>query len=200
VNCTLFFYNGQAPLTISAFGLFNMFRPQATVTTTTGTVAVDTNYSGYAFALHYGNNVMDYAETNVGILFIPTITIPDGFSGYTEWVQVLNCSSGQTEFPDHSWSPLNTIYNVLDGNDPYPNAPFDDSTTTADSPGIAGVDYDLVLTRDFDASMWLMFTPDGGHRVPLNRVDWHWSGAATNTGTSWSLTSDHNAKPSGTDT
>jgi len=26
----------------------------------------------------------------------------------------------------------------------------------------------------------MMFTPDGGHRVPLRAVDWHWGGSATN--------------------
>ena len=46
-----------------------------------------------------------------------------------------------------------------------------------------------------------MFTPTGGHRVPLSRVDWHWSGTATNTGTSWNLIApDNNANPSGVDT
>jgi hypothetical protein len=105
---------------------------------------------------------------------------------------------------DGTWTSQNTpnnVYNVLDRVDPYPNYP-ENSPTAVDSPGQLGFQYSsLALTRDFNASMWLMFTPDGGHRVPLSKVNWHWSGTATRSGTIWTLApSDNNTNPPGVDT
>src|SRR5208282_1129968 len=55
VVCTLYFYNGEPPLTVSANGLFNMYRPNSEVTTITGVTAADYNSYYDPFALHYGD-------------------------------------------------------------------------------------------------------------------------------------------------
>ena len=71
-----------------------------------------------------------------------------------------------------------------------------------DPPGIANVpEYCLTLIRDFNASMWLMFKPDGGHKVPLSRIDWYWNGTAVQSGNTWSLTrANKNSDPAGVNT
>jgi hypothetical protein len=203
VNCTLFFYNGQAPLTIGASGLFNMYRPQATVTTTTGTVAVDNNieYTPTGFALHYGDPT--YSGIH-GITFSGSVTMPNQFSGDLSWLQVLNTASASVQDNDGSW--LITITNcsdVLDEDgDPYPSI-SDSPPSTADSPGQEAIPFlDQTILDKMDASMWLMFTPYDGHRVPLNRTDWHWSGTAVKSGTVWNLTPppNNNPYPRGVDT
>ncbi|HEU6449457.1 MAG TPA: hypothetical protein VFV23_13575 [Verrucomicrobiae bacterium] len=47
-----------------------------------------------------------------------------------------------------------------------------------------------------DFTTWLMFTPDGGHAVPLKKVNWHWSGTGE-----WSngdpILTDHDEGTSG---
>jgi hypothetical protein len=43
------------------------------------------------------------------------------------------------------------------------------------------------MSENFET--WLMFTPDGGHPVPLRAVNWFWSGSATNGPDGWGLSS-----------
>lgn len=58
-----------------------------------------------------------------------------------------------------------------------------------------GVDY----SDSFD--MYLMFQPNGGKWVPLQKVSWHWDGAGNWNGTNWVMTSHHDpGSPSGSDT
>ena len=196
-DCTLVFYNGNPPIHVGVNGLFNMYRPTVTVTTITTNVAVDNdwrNHSGeHLLALHYGTSE---PEKQQGITFSGHITVPEGLGYDSEWVQVINSTFAKLDDID----VVTNCSHVLDTVDPYPPNP--DSTsppTTSDSPGLPlPLDGFQSGSEGFDASMWLMFTPDGGHRVPLNRVDWYWSGIATNNGTTWSLTThSNNTNPAG---
>ena len=46
--------------------------------------------------------------------------------------------------------------------------------------------------------MWIMFTPTGGHEVPLRSVNWYWNGTAIRISNGWMLQSnpgDHSVDP-----
>jgi hypothetical protein len=196
----LTFANGQY-VAIAAHGLFNMIRPQATVTAVTKAVAVDTNFDDNGthgvFALHYGTSELLILS---GIELSRTVN-PLG-CGTLEWVQVLNHTAGHVQHSNGTWVSGYTkddLYDVLDA-DPY--APSDSNGSMGDSPGIGGNQFsDLSLTKDFNAGTWLMFTPSEGRRVPLKMVNWYWSGTAVRSGTNWTLTAqNNNANPPSIDT
>jgi hypothetical protein len=167
----------------SATATFNVKRPTATVTATTGTVAVDSNYPN-GFALHFGN-----PSGTPGVTFTPSITIPSGFTGTTEWIQMAN--SNRTFQPNvgsqvvFTASGLDTTY------------PYSFNNSTADSPGTAfsACDFTSATTND-SFTMWLMFKPNVSSGftaiwVPLRAVSWSWTAdASRNAGTcNWTLNS-----------
>lgn len=182
---------------------FNVVKPTGFVLATTGTIAVDTNFSGTApegnfvnaFALHYGN-----PDGVPGITFSNTIAVPNGFSGSFEWVQVINYVGAGVENSNGVWINSHTIplvTNVLDSTYPY------DTTNEADdSPAQIADQYsDLGITEAFNANMWLMFQPTNGQVVPLKVVNWYMSATAARSGTNWMLTStNNNVNPSFQDT
>jgi hypothetical protein len=61
--------------------------------------------------------------------------------------------------------------------------------------GIPASAYTTYIDRA-DYSMWLMFTPTNGHKVPLKRIDWNWNGCGVLTNGDWILTSDPRPNPS----
>jgi len=203
VVCTLHFYNGEPQLTVSVNGLFNMYRPNAAVTTVTGTVAADMfSYNGnVAFGLHYGLGLNGW--TGPGITFSRTIDYGN-FPGTTEWVQVINsCESAGVKDNYENWLITRTnCSDVLDDSDPYAR-----TGSTQDSPN-QGANEWLVqeIKDDGNFSMWLMFTPSDGqavHRVPLQVVNWYWHGDAVGSGLDWNLVDQppyNNANPAGNNT
>jgi hypothetical protein len=181
------FNNGQHVL-LSEEGSINMWRPKAKITAATGTVSLDTDFMSAQncvgiFGLHYG--VPSNCGGTPGIAFSNSITVPIGFSGSIQWVQVINSFSLRYQANDGSeiwyrWSDTNG----LDGAYPYSS-----NVATEDSPGVSidqggancWVAKNLTSTADFD--MWLEFQPPGGHWVPLRKVNWSWGGGATLVGT-----------------
>jgi len=167
----------------SATATFNVKRPTATVTATTGTVAIDSNFPP-GFALHFGNPL-----GTPGVTFTPSVTIPSGFTGSTEWIQMVN--SNRT-FQPNVGSQVVLTANGLDTTYPYS---FDNSTS--DSPGTAFSACDVTSATTNDSfTMWLMFKPDVSSGstaiwVLLRAVSWSWTGDASRTaGTcSWTLNS-----------
>jgi hypothetical protein len=184
----LTFTNGQH-VQIMQNGSINMWRPKATVTATTGTVALDTNYMSAqtcpgVFGLHFG--FPSNCGGTPGITSSSSISIPIGFSGTEQWVQVINSFSISFQTNDapgawYRWSGANG----LDGSYPYSSNP----TSAEDSPGV-----DLThgnpncwlakrLMNTADCDTWLEFRPTGGHWVPLRMAHWSWSGEAILAGT-----------------
>jgi len=164
----------------SANATFNVKRPTAQVTSTTGTVAVSSAW-GY-LALHYGTSATP------GITFSRSITIPSGFSGTTQWVQLVSSTLRRRKLNNGVWQRLQGT-GVLDTTYPYSA-----NSSTVDSP-------DTPLTSDYvektvqdSFKMWLMFMPSGSGSiwVPLRSVNWSWSGSASRSGTVWTLTSSSN--------
>jgi len=154
--------NGQQ---YSATATFNVKRPTAQVLATTpGSVAAD-QADGF-WALHFGVPGLGNAH---GINFsIQSLTIPTGFSGTTEWVQLVTNSTRTAQLntgPQQTLqgSGLDTLY------------PYDTGNSTDDSPA-QGLDCDhySAYTVNDQFTMWLMFKPSttGAIYVPLRKVDW----------------------------
>jgi hypothetical protein len=227
VTCDLIFANGNPKQSVSASGLFNMFRPAAMITTKTGTIGVDSNYFLFTnivtggvtnevpgpniFALHFGISSNPYGTYSTngapGIVFSNSITYPSDFAGKVKWVQVVSNANNLTRHAsnlNYAWdSPpaLDIEMPMLDSTYPYPSDPGD--PTTEDSPAQTA-DPSSVFSGVSSAeefSMWLMFRADAGdHDVPLCKVDWNWSalGTISESGTNWELLRpDNTVNPSG---
>jgi hypothetical protein len=177
VDVSLVFTNGKAAH-VSIDGLFTMARPKAKITTTTGTISVTSAW---------GDLELAFGTTNrSGIVFSNTITMPDGFSGSTEWVQAVNERlDTRLRASDGKWEQQETS-----GLDEW--YPYGGGAVAADSPGAQLTDALLeykVVTDSY--TMWLLFQPDSSpsHWVPLRAVDWYWRGSATNGPSGWELES-----------
>ena len=132
--------------------------------------------------------------STLGIAFSKTITVPSGFSGSTEWLQVAT-PLRRRQLNSGSWerwtgSGLDTTY-------PYSTDPL-----TSDSPSEHLTSSFLQDTADDSFEMWLMFKPSGTGAiwVPLRKTSWSWSGSASRSGTVWTLnSSNHSTNPSDVD-
>jgi hypothetical protein len=135
-------------------------------------------------------------DATPGITFTRTLSIPTGFSGSSEWVQVfIHKNASLTP----STGPVLNATSGLDDVYPYPLDPDATQTNgkTSDTPGLAidgisGVTF-TAASVDFNATMWLLFQPSGttGNKiwVPLRQVTWTWTAAASKSGSTWSITS-----------
>lgn len=186
----------QVTLTLTVFGTqvtrtatFNVKRPTASITTATGNVVVGTGW---------GDTEMSFGAdpSHHGIDFTRSLTIPSGFSGNTEWIQIAT-PFHRRQLNDRSWqrftgSGLDTQYQ-------YPEL---STGVTADSPAEHLDGSLLQATADDTFEMWLMFQPTGAGSiwVPLRKVTWSWSGATTRSGITWTLnSSNHSLFPSDVD-
>jgi hypothetical protein len=191
----LTFNNGQY-VHMTENGAFNMYRPTSAVSTATGTVALDGNFN--YFGLHDGkpiglNGIPGITLTNLS-------TIPSGYSGTFQWVQVINSFLFRYQKNDGSegWKRAEGG-GGLDGGYPYSGNP----SWTEDSPGISidGPPYVAKYMSAFaDFNIWLEFKPSGGHWVPLRVVNWRWSGEGSLSGSTWTLIDSSNPVISNEDT
>ena len=175
--------------------IFNVKRPTGSITTSTGSVALD-NASGGSFSLHFG--VISTSGTP-GITFTRSISVPSGFSGDTQWVQIVD-STTRTKTPNGANTLTLQGSGVLDTNYPYTSA----ITSAEDSPRSA-VDpctFSFISVSD-SYTMHLMFKPSGANSlwVPLRQVSWNWSGSGGRfTTCGWILsTSNHSTNPTDQD-
>lgn len=186
---------------LTAKTTFNILRPTAQITTQGGSVTIDTDAGG--MRLHCG--VGDDPTGTVGIMFNVanlTFPFPPEFAGNTNinWFQVKTSQLRREQASSGQWKRKQGS-NLCDTTCPYD---FDVTCVyprTQDSPysetlgNYIGVDY----SDSFD--MWLMYQPNGGQWVPLQKVSWHWDGAGNWNGTNWVMTSHHDpGSPSGSDT
>lgn len=158
---------------------FNVKRPTASITTTTGTVDIGTiqmtDFGATGYALHYGSR---YGTP--GISFHANATLPNGFTGDINWVQLVT-SSRRTK------TPINGQEQVLEGFGLDTTFPYGDPNTgeESDSPLqelSSPCDYSSVSAND-NFTMYLFFKPSNvpgtSIYVPLRKVDWSWSGTGT---------------------
>jgi hypothetical protein len=143
--------------------------------------------------LHFGN-----PATTPGITFSRSITVPSGFTGETQWVQVID-STTRTLTPNGGSMLTLQGSGVLDTTYPYA---LGSSTNDSPGQGVNPCDFSDVSAND-SFSMWLMFKPPGTGSifVPLRKVNWSWSGSGGRiSACNWILsTSNHSTNPTDAD-
>lgn len=151
----------------------------AQVTATTSSVGIISTAGD--LSLKFGTS------SSPGISFSQSTTIPSGFSGNTTWVQLAD-SLRRRQLNAGSWERWAGA--GLDNTFPY-----NPSTSTNDSPSTPLTNDLLQKTVNDSYEMWLMFKPSGTGSiwVPLRKVSWNWSGAASRSGTTWTLNSSSNS-------
>ena len=166
--------NGQI---YSAKTTFNVKRPTAALTTTTGSVTISDAWG--ELAMSFG------VRATPGITFSCSVT---GFPGSGAWYQVVNYTVRRYQENGGDWYTLSGS-DVCDPLFPYPGG-----ETTTDSP-LASLSEDIQERCVCDElSMYLMYKPTGtAIWVPLRKVDWDWSGHATRSGDTWTLQSSSHA-------
>ena len=168
--------------TVTAQAAFNVLRPTAKVTTQTTSVGIDTFLTPPRLGFYDVNTYTD------GITFSNTMTIPSGFSGTNEWVQIVLNPYRARQDTNSVWWVLteNGAAPYLDTSYPYTNVTANIAVDSPITPLLNGY-REVTVTNSF--KMWLMFKPTGGQWIPLRTVTWNWSGTALLSGTNWVLAS-----------
>ena len=193
---TLTLSNGST-VVVSGKGLFSLLKPQARMDAITGTLALDTHmYDGlnnngipqYTFGLHYG--VPTLSDTNSvygppGIVISNYVSLPAGFSGSAQFVQVINSYLLRYQSTNGSW--IRAAGAGLDGSSPYPT--MTSSNRMEDSPA-SNINEPPCQSQRMSMSnsfvTFLEFKPTvigEAHWVPLRKVPWTVAGEGILVGT-----------------
>jgi hypothetical protein len=155
---------------------FNVKRP------TVSNMTINTGEVQLTGAWPDGYGMWFGVPTRVGISFSANVSIPSGFTGNLQWVQI--------------WDKRRRIVNSgiwyssigigLDSQYPYATG-----NQANDSPGLAfGSDFTRVITND-SFFMFYMFQPTGvpgtSIWVPLKIIPWGYDGEALKSGSSWAI-------------
>ena len=197
---TLLSAHGHTAQAFSVSGGFNMYRPQARITTRTGTISIDSNDfiitngidGSNVFALHFGipssTNGIYSSNGPPGIVFTASETYPTNYIGNVAYIQVVNFALNKLCAPnsDSAWYPaLSVPIPALDCFMPVGPTNEDAPMQAANPPSnFQGV------SCENNFSTYLMFKLNAdAHFVPLRRVDWSWSALAalSESGTNWEL-------------
>ncbi len=161
VTCTAV-VDGQP---ISGNSFFNVKKPTAKLEVTSmGSVQV------LGDRLIFGGSVFP------GISFMGREMNTFGYYGRWDYIQVGHQLFRYQNASDGAWA--RSEGNGLDGG--YPNPNVQDAPYTELPTGISKV------TASGNFTMYLAFKPSGGIYVPIRKINWDWSGAATNNSGAWS--------------
>jgi len=189
----LTFENGQR-VDLKESGSFQMYRPQGKISPFTTAVDVNDCRRPY-LALVFGTCEGD------GITFSNSISIPPGFSGSVEWMQVASslAYSLQDAATTYVFTPTLNSDPYGDTTVPWITFDSDGAGNPVDSPNQRLGSQFIRATGSGSFQMWMMFRPNlPGEWVPLRAVNWYWNGSATNGPGGWSLESvsgDHSVNP-----
>jgi hypothetical protein len=175
---------------VSKTATFNVKRPTASVTSTTDQVAVNQ----LAINVRFGR------FPPPGISFAQTVNTPQGFTGRTEWIQIVTPlrrrKTNAGVWQRWTGSGIDSAY------------PYWGSGDTNDSPAFpmdsSNNDGLTIIERTLNDSyeMFLMFQPDVANSiwVPLRKVSWSWTADATyDQSTITLVSSSQSTNPSDTD-
>ena len=193
----LTFANGQE-LAVTAKGLFSMYRPDVQITAVGGAVSIGTNVlwdtcSNLKFGLNCG--LPSQCGGTDGIWLSNYTTLLGGFSGSVKWFQVITHTTIRYQDATNQWWRYEHA-NCLDKGMPTNSNPYRDSPGSSIDPGTKA----LSMSANFDT--WLMFQPTGvppgvawtgGQWVPLQKVNWTWSGEGAEP--NWTLVNPVNPSP-----
>lgn len=112
---------------------------------------------------------------------------PGEFSGQVDLLQLVESINRQRQDIHSVWHTYSQYMPgpYLDTSDPY--------GIIVDSPSLGLPATYLRASAADGFETWLMFTPTGGHRVPLRALNWSWSGSATNSPSGWGRASGGNS-------
>ncbi len=136
---------------------------------------------------------MVFGEPNASGMAVETdIDVPWGCRGKLEYVQLVD-SCRQLRIDQKDFRRKSTGY-ILDKQDPWRsvsiNSPGNSTFFAKDSPGQPVMDRLSFVSADDKFKTWLLWTPAGGSRTPLAKVEWYWKAKATRIGTSGGCTAD----------
>jgi len=157
---------------------FDVKRPTAQIGWAKGTVDVYT-YADKEW-LSYGRPV----ETQQGMRFSRSLDIPQGFTGGSQCVQLVDYALNRIRYANGDWYRLEGS-NGKDG--PYPNSTEGECSDTPNLELLATMVEARIEREKY--TMYLMFRPGstGNISVPLRKLKWEWSAAAKKTQGQWSL-------------
>lgn len=152
----------------------------------TGNIAMTTAWPG-------GNCEMALGTPGaVGITFRSVVDVPAGCTGTLEYLQLCETCRQRRNAAGTNERQKGTGF-LLDGTDPYSaravTAPGRVNFNADDSPGTPTSGYVYRFVGEV-FRMWLLWTPTGGVRVPLARVQWDWTGKTNKTGNSGGCAAD----------
>jgi hypothetical protein len=174
-------------VTMTAKAKFNVIRPSVDWNSTfTAQVAVDTNWSypgkSLVTPLHLGN-----PSGMSGITFVATnFDLSTYVGGGWEFLAV-QIGSSTVVYSQTNGTNIVGQGAGLDSELPYDTFPLGLPGVTSDNPTEELASVNRTVARSDAFSMFLLFQPWGGIAVPLRRIDWSWSGTATNALGVWSL-------------
>jgi hypothetical protein len=185
---------------LSANAIFDVKRPEATMSTKTGTIGINEGGGQFFLALRFGD------ANSGGITFRCTVAVPEGFAGTSCFVQKYNEYHRLRLALGHQWQRRNGV--GLDHEFPYHYSLWptnlNQDPVEYDTPAQELVDEtDRAEVQD-SATMWLMFKPDGADSawVPLRKVLWYWRASASKEAGQWQLDEGggHSIDPTSMDT
>jgi hypothetical protein len=180
--------------TVTGQATFKVVKPMTTIAPWTSSVNVNSSQLGLGLALVFADS------TGYGIIFSNTMTVPSGFSGTNEWIQVI--TSGPVDnlqdagLTNHVWTENGSSPY---GDNPIPYAAFY-GPNPFDAPALQLTNGYVRAAASGSFEMTMMFQPAGGIPVPLRTVNWTWGGSATNGPGGWQLESGSNGVPTVFDT
>ncbi|MEO8662527.1 MAG: hypothetical protein ABI693_28965 [Bryobacteraceae bacterium] len=156
--------------TYQATTTFVVLSPTYTIATATSTVNVNQD-NGWQIQLGRSLGTR-------GVSFTATVTQPTGFSGSSQWVQLVNSFSGKYT-PNTltcTTSGLDTVY------------PYRSGTSMTDSPNATLAAPFTQEEVSFSFTAYLMWQPSSPSiPVSIAKVNWGWSGTAVFSGSIWAL-------------
>ncbi len=180
----LTFQNGQQA-TLEEIGTIQMYRPNATITPSITQVMV---YNDGLWQL----GLMDPAFLEHGITLTNSISIPVGFSGTNDWVQVVD--SSRSLIDENSGGHTLLFAGLPPYRDTYPWTSFLIDEHPIDDPSQQLESEHLRYEVSDSYRMWMMFKPNlPGVWVPLRAVNWGWNGIVTNGPSGWVLQTSPNS-------
>jgi len=181
----------SAPITAQA--QLRILSPDATLSTRTGSTSLAPTGTRLIF--------YDYDEIDDGIVFSKIIRRPIGYSGESQWVQVVNQTSRSTRRGTVCKGVNQLDVNLLDGTYPYQ---IRDDGNADDSPSQSFTSSDDEVKVHDRFTMWLMWksSMSDAEWVPLSSVAWYWKGTVRrNTNGAFELVlADNSQNPAGVQT
>jgi hypothetical protein len=145
----------------------------------------------------FGDTMEFASDTNNGITFYNSLSVPTNFSGFSVFSQTISLKTitrTESNGTVHNWT---NACSPLFGDLPTPyqaNLAGTTNFTPVDSPSVGLPAGYKSVSRTTNFRMTMLFQPPGGIAVPMLAVDWSWQASAATNGVGvWTITSSTNS-------